>query len=83
MKRIISVLLTLILTFPLLTIKQNAYAQCLKTHWAKKEIDLFKRKKLINGYEDGTFRPESAISRAESVSIVMRMLNFKRPLQTA
>ncbi|SEC02460.1 hypothetical protein [Paenibacillus sp. GP183] len=37
MKRIISVLLTLILTFPLLTIKQNAYAQCLKTHWAKKE----------------------------------------------
>jgi hypothetical protein len=78
MKKIFSILLTLILTFPLLT--QNAYAQefiDLKTHWAKKEIELLKEKNLINGYEDGTFRPESAISRAESVSVVMRMLNFK------
>ena len=34
-------------------------------HWAAKEIKYLAEKKIINGFPDGTFKPESNITRAE------------------
>ncbi|MGI6206340.1 MAG: S-layer homology domain-containing protein [Anaerovoracaceae bacterium] len=31
---------------------------------------------LISGYEDNTLRPEQTLSRAEGVSMVMRMMRY-------
>ncbi|WP_256759572.1 S-layer homology domain-containing protein [Cohnella sp. WQ 127256] len=46
-------------------------------HWAEKTIDIFVRLKLINGYTDGTFRPNSPITRAEFAVILNRVLNIQ------
>ena len=37
--------------------------------------------KIINGYEDGTFRPEDKITRGQAAAIVNRVLN-KEPQNT-
>lgn len=43
-------------------------------HWANEDINLAYAKGLINGYPDGTFRPDAAITRAEAIAIVNRLL---------
>ena len=45
------------------------------TDWAYKFINRVAGTGWINGYEDGTFRPDKNITRAEVVAIVNRMLN--------
>ena len=42
--------------------------------WARKYINIAAESGLINGYEDGTFRPEQPITRAEAMAIVNRLL---------
>ena len=43
-------------------------------HWAEDAIISAVNLGLINGYEDGTFRPENFVTRAEAISIINRML---------
>ncbi|MEF9991802.1 MAG: N-acetylmuramoyl-L-alanine amidase [Peptostreptococcaceae bacterium] len=45
-------------------------------HWAKSQILDFASKGYVNGYEDGTFRPENAVSRAEFVKMINKVLGF-------
>lgn len=44
-------------------------------HWAEEEITLIEQFQWIVGYEDGTFRPNDFISRAEAVTMVNRVLH--------
>ena len=44
-------------------------------HWAKDAIAKVKAEGWISGYNDGTFRPDAPITRAEAVSIVNRMFD--------
>lgn len=44
-------------------------------HWAEKMINQAASMGWIGGYEDGSFHPDSLISRAEAVTIVNRMLH--------
>ena len=48
-----------------------------ENHPAKKYIDAMYKKKYVTGYEDGTFRPDSTITRAEVVVIINRILGRK------
>ena len=45
-------------------------------HWAKKEINQFISSGYVNGYEDGTFRPDNSITRAEFVKLVNKYFGF-------
>ena len=45
------------------------------SHWAKNEIGIAANKGWINGYPDGTFRPNQYITRAEAMALVNRVLN--------
>lgn len=47
-------------------------------HWAKDEIAVAANNGWVNGYEDGSFRPQNKITRAETMSLVNRVLN-RRP----
>ncbi len=49
--------------------------------WARSTIEEVYRYGIINGYSDGTFRPNSSISRAEAVTMINRML-FRGPVTT-
>ena len=44
------------------------------THWAYEAIASATEKGWVNGYEDGSFKPEKAITRAETMTLVNRVL---------
>ena len=44
-------------------------------HWAKDYINQAANSGFVNGYEDGTFKPDRNITRAEAVTLVNRTLD--------
>ncbi len=46
-------------------------------HWARESINDAAMAGWINGYEDGAFRPDAAITRAEAVTLVNNVLQRK------
>lgn len=46
-------------------------------HWAEDEIVDLVQRGVIRGYEDGTFRPDQPITRAEFTAILMQILELK------
>ncbi|MCZ8511346.1 S-layer homology domain-containing protein [Paenibacillus filicis] len=52
-----------------------AYKDVRGDYWAAKEIAAVSEAQLFGGYEDGTFRPEQKITRAEAASVIYRLLN--------
>ena len=45
------------------------------SHWAKDEISVAANHGWIKGYEDGSFKPDQKITRAETMTLVNRVLN--------
>lgn len=45
-------------------------------HWAEQDFATWFNKHLLNGYADGTFKPDQAITRAEFVVLLDRVFNF-------
>lgn len=45
-----------------------------KGHWAEKAIDEVKEAGIMKGYEDGSFKPDEKITRAEVAVIVSKLL---------
>ena len=50
-----------------------------KTHWANKYISVVKKKSLVKGNEDGTFKPEKPISRAEAIKVISNAIESVDP----
>ncbi|MCC8169139.1 MAG: S-layer homology domain-containing protein [Oscillospiraceae bacterium] len=46
-----------------------------ESHWARSIISAIAEQGWLEGYEDGTFRPEQDITRAEAVTIINRALD--------
>lgn len=44
-------------------------------YWAGDAISAVQEAHLFNGYEDGTFRPDQKMTRAEAVAVIYRLLN--------
>ena len=58
--------------------KENDYQSKfpdIKGHKYEKEINKIDGNKRIEGYEDGTFRPDAFLTRAEAASFLNRMFN--------
>lgn len=51
-------------------------------HWAQAAVERMSQAGMITGYEDGTFRPDQTLTRAEAVTIVNRALDIA-PLTSA
>ncbi|MEK3714058.1 Ig-like domain-containing protein [Paenibacillus sp. FSL R7-0333] len=51
-------------------------------HWAQAAVEQMSQAGIITGYEDGTFRPDQTLTRAEAVTIVNRALGIA-PLTSA
>lgn len=47
------------------------------SHSELEAISYLKEKKIVNGYSDGSFKPESNITRAEAVKILIEANSFK------
>lgn len=46
------------------------------SHWAAPYIQLAVSNKLVNGYEDSTFRPENNVTYEEAVTIFLKLLGY-------
>lgn len=46
------------------------------SHWAADQIKLAVSKGYVNGYEDGTFRPDGKVTRAEFAKLVVSAMNL-------
>lgn len=60
--------------------KENAnmkFKDVPETHWAYEAIEELAEKGIINGYEDGTFKPDEAVTRAELATMLNRYINKK------
>lgn len=55
------------------TLKTAAYSDVAKS-WAQADIDKASSASIINGYTDGTFKPENGLTRAEAVTMINRYL---------
>ncbi|NBD23022.1 S-layer homology domain-containing protein [Paenibacillus glycinis] len=52
-------------------------------HWALKSIQALKSYDFIDGYGDGTFRPNQPITRAEIVTILAKVIDFGQAARTS
>jgi len=48
-----------------------------KTHWAKDYIATVANAGYVSGYENGTFKPDNAVTRAEFASVLIRCLGYE------
>ncbi len=51
-------------------------------HWAESQINAFSEAGLLSGYDDGTFRPNNSITRAEFAVIAARICGLTAPGST-
>ena len=63
------------------SVKTSNFSDIEKGYWATEYINRASTYAWINGYADGTFRPESRITRAEVVAIVNRATNRRADLE--
>ena len=54
----------------------SIFKDLLKNHWAYNYIINLNQAGIINGYADGTFKPEGTITRQEFLALVMRTSNL-------
>ncbi|MFH5183647.1 S-layer homology domain-containing protein [Paenibacillus sp. TAB 01] len=45
-------------------------------HWSAESIHVFSKLGVVNGYEDGTFKPDAPITRGEFAAIVAKTFNI-------
>jgi hypothetical protein len=53
----------------------NNFTDVSASHWAARYIDMASSRGWVQGYGDGTFRPDNAITRAEVVTLVNRAID--------
>jgi hypothetical protein len=56
----------------------ESYPDVTADHWAGSSIELMKLEGLMTGYDDGEFKPEQFITRAEFAATVLRFMNHQR-----
>lgn len=77
MKKYLSLLLALLLILSsTVAFTQGNEVSDYETHWAKKEIDYMKEKKILSGYPDGTFRPDNNMTKAEFYRIINGLIGY-------
>ncbi|GAB6180242.1 hypothetical protein JCM14036_15610 [Desulfotomaculum defluvii] len=64
--------------FPVSAIAQDSD---IKGHWAEKQISDWVQSGLAKGYEDGKFKPENNITRAEFMALVNRSFGFTKAIE--
>ena len=60
--------------FEKLTEGTKSFSDVPSSHWAAKYINFAATRGWVNGYADGTFRPNNSITRAEVAAVTCRLL---------
>lgn len=63
-------IISVLLSGQTLVFAQKTFTDLTSNHWAYSSINTLVNDGTINGYEDGTFRPEGTVTRAEFVKMI-------------
>lgn len=58
-------------------VKIEAFDSDISKSWAKDEITYLKSKNVINGYPDGSFKPNNNMSRVEFYRFINNIMDYK------
>lgn len=79
MRKLLPALLALLLVFSM-SVQSTFAAVSFKDvdtgYWASKVIEQYSKQGIINGFEDGTFRPEAPVTRAQAAVMLARALEL-------
>ena len=64
----------MLMTTSLVSVFAISFSDLPDSHWAYSNIMALAERQIINGYENGTYQPERAISRGEFLKLVMTTL---------
>lgn len=78
-KASVYVIIAAMIIMMLPTMALAASSSDLDGHWAKAPMEDWISKGLINGYPDGTFRPDHNITRAEFMALVNGAFHYEEP----
>lgn len=70
MKKIICLLITVALLVPATAFADASFSDLPAGHWAYAYVNKLVNDKTVNGYEDGTFKPDAKVTRAEFVKMI-------------
>lgn len=79
-KRMLSLILALTMILSMsVSALGNALVQLtdIDNHWAKNEIDFMISEGVINGYEDGTFKPNNNMSKVEFYKVINHLMGYE------
>lgn len=62
------------------TFSTQSYASFkdIQGHWSQEYVEVLSDSKLVNGYEDGTFKPNNSITKVEFFKIINQLAGYKR-----
>ena len=67
-------LVVIFLSCSLYQVNAITFVDLEESHWAYQNIMSLVKREVINGYPDGTYQPEKAVSRAEFLKLIMMVL---------
>ena len=70
MKKVLFILLICTLLISSMAFAKE-FPDVASTHWAHQYISELSDQKVINGYEDGTYRPDGTVTRAEFIKLIV------------
>jgi len=75
MRRFLSIVLAVVMLLavcsPVLTANAAGFKDVAASYWAFDEITALAAKKVVNGYADGTFKPEGKVTREEFAKMIV------------
>lgn len=83
--RLVSMLLAVVMIFSMFAVVASAEGPAfsdIKGHWAEEIINDWASRKVVNGYPDGTFKPDNFITRAEYAQVVKNLLALTKKSET-
>jgi len=61
---------------PYAIVQHNVALSDISSSWARSSIQVLANKKIVNGYENGTFEPASKVTRAEFITMIANGLGM-------
>lgn len=69
MKKLVVLVLVIMLVFPMVV--NAAFSDLAENHWAATYINELTSKSVINGYPDGTFKPDVTLTKGEYLKLII------------
>ena len=80
MNQKLKVIVTAIISFVMVTLGTLSFAATtfsdIEGHWAKTVVEEMAEKGVLNGFEDGTFRPDESVTREQFAKILVETLKI-------